>query len=154
MSRGVRFAALAIGGLLLAGATSFAGGPAAAPAGGAGKLAGALDQPFTVSVAKVAARKGQPATATVVIVPAAGYHMNAEYPTSLTLRPPAGVTAAKLALNKADAKLSETKGSFDVVLTSASSGPKVVPADLRFAVCTATTCDPQKSTVSIQLDVQ
>ncbi len=151
MSRGRHLVTLAVCGALLGPAlvaASYAGG-------GAGTMAGALSgQPFTLNVAKVAAKKGQPAKATVTIMPAAGYHMNAEYPTSLKLKPPEGVTVANADLKKADAKLSDRQASFEVVVTAASAGKKVVPGELRFAVCTDTTCDPQRSPVSIEVDVQ
>lgn len=125
-----------------------------APAAG-GKIAGAVaGLPYTVTIAKVSAVKGQPATAQVVIKPAAGYHMNKDFPTSLKLSPPAGVTLAKAQLNKADAKLSDNEGSFDVTLTAANAGAQKVPGELRFAVCTETTCDPQKSAVAIELEVK
>lgn len=128
---------------------------AAPPAPGDSKLAGAVaGQPYTLTVNKVSARKGQPATAQVVIKPAAGYHLNVDFPTSLKLAPPAGITLAKAELKKADAKLTETEGSFTVTITAANAGLHMVPGELRFAVCTETTCDPQKSSVKIELDVK
>ncbi len=123
------------------------------PPSGAATTA-AAGKPYTITVAKVAAKKGQPATATVLIRPAAGYHVNKDFPTSLKLKLPAGVTAQKSEMNKADAQLSEQQGSFQVVLTSAEAGKKTVPGDLKFAVCTDTTCDPQKSPVSIEMEVK
>mgnify|MGYP000019285361 CR=1 FL=1 len=120
-----------------------------------GKLAGAVaGMPYTLTIAKVSAVKGKPATAQVVIKPAAGYHINKDFPTSLKLTPPAGVTLAKAELKKADAKLSENEGSFDVTLTAANAGALKIPGELRFAVCTETTCDPQRSSVNIELDVK
>lgn len=139
-------------GFLLGGALgSFVAGAARAES----KLGGATGaKPYTVTVARVEARKGQPATASVRIKPAAGWHVNKEFPASLKLKLPAGVTAQKTELGKADAVLSEQEGRFDVVLTSAETGKKAVPGDLRFAVCTDTTCDPQKSQVTIEMDVK
>lgn len=135
-----------------------AAAPVAAFAGGGevgGKLAGALaGESYTLTVAKVSAQKGQPAKATVQIKPVAGYHLNLEYPTSLMLTPPAGVTATKANLNKQDAKLSESEGSFTVELVSKDAGSKKVLGELRFAVCTATTCDPKQSAVAIQMEVK
>lgn len=139
------------GGLVLSSRSS----QAAAPAAEGGKLAGAMaGKPYTLSIAKVSAKKGQPATTQVVIKPAAGYHINKDFPTSLKLTPPAGVTLAKAELKKADAKLSETEGSFEVTLTADKVGAQQVPGELRFAVCTETTCDPQRSPVAIELDVK
>ncbi len=127
----------------------------AAPPAAGGKLEGAMaGKPYTLSIAKVSAKKGQPATTQVVIKPAAGYHINKDFPTSLKLNPPAGVTLAKAELKKADAKLSETEGSFEVTLTADKTGAQTVPGELKFAVCTETTCDPQRSPVAIELDVK
>ena len=138
-------------------------GLAPAALAGEGKLAGAgaiapgaqaAGKPYTVKIDKITAQKGQPATAQVVITPAKGWHLNKDYPTSLKLTPPAGVTASKASLGKGDAKLSDEEGRFEVVLTSSESGKKTVPGDLRFAVCTDTTCDPQRSAVTIEMDVK
>lgn len=149
---------LTLGGLLLGalgGGSPAQAEKAAPPAAGASKLAGAMDgKPYTLTVAKVSAKPGQPATAQIVITPGKGYHLNIDYPTSLKLKPPAGVTAAKLDYQKADGKLAETSGSFTVVLTASAAGPQKVPGDSRFAVCTDTTCDPQRTPVTIELEVK
>jgi hypothetical protein len=121
----------------------------------ASKLAGAMaGQPYTLTVAKVSAKKGQEAAAQIVITPAAGYHLNVDFPTALKLTPPAGVTAAKVDYKKADAKLTEKEGSFAIRLTASAAGKQTVPGELRFAVCTDTTCDPQRTKVAIELDVK
>ena len=132
----------------LAGEGKLAGAGAIAPG------AAAAGKPYTVQIDKVSAQKGQPATVQVVITPAKGWHLNKDFPTSLKLTPPAGVSAAKAALGKGDAKLRESEGRFEVVLTSSEAGKKTVPGDLRFAVCTDTTCDPQRSAVTIEMDVK
>lgn len=121
----------------------------------AGPLAGAVnDKPYTLTINKVAAQKGQPATATVLIKPAAGYHINKDFPTTLKLTPPADVKLDKPALAKEDAKLTEQEGSFQVKLTASAAGSKKIPGELRFAVCTDTTCDPQKTAVTLEVDVK
>lgn len=143
-------------------AVALCGALVSAPVWGAGpeggKLAGgalaSASKPYTVSVARISAQKGQPATARVVITPARGWHLNKDFPTSLKLRPPAGVSANKTDLNKSDAVLDESEGRFEVVLTSTEAGKKRVPGDLRFAVCTETSCDPQRSEVTIEMDVR
>jgi hypothetical protein len=132
----------------LAGDGKLAGPGAIAPGGPAG------GKPYAVKIDKVSAQKGQPATAQVIITPAKGWHLNKDFPTSLKLNLPAGVTANKAALTKADAKLSDDEGRFEVVLTSNEAGKKSVPGDLRFAVCTDTTCDPQRSAVTIEMEVK
>lgn len=112
-------------------------------------------KPYTVSVDKVAAKRGQAATTQVVIRPGAGYHVNLDYPVALKLVLPSGVTAAKNELKKADAKVfTEKEGRFEVALTSSEAGPKAVTGQLAFAVCTATTCEPQKAPITIEMSVQ
>ena len=126
----------------------------AAPAA-AGPLAGAVgDKPYTLTLNKVSAQKGQPATATVLIKPAAGYHINKDFPTTLKLTPPADVKLDKAQLAKEDATLSEKEGSFQVKLTASAAGSKKIPGELRFAVCTDTTCDPQKTAVTLEVEVK
>ncbi len=115
-------------------------------------LAAAQNKPYTITVAPVKAKAGQPATASVVIKPAAGFHMNKEFPTSLKLKPPEGVTVAKASLNKGDAKLDEQEARFEVVATAATAGRKEIPGDLRFAVCSSTSCDPQRAPITVQLE--
>ena len=154
---GVRSTLLKLTGFLLGSLALASPAPAekAAPAADASKLAGAMaGRPFTLNIAKVSAKKGAPATTQIVITPAAGYHLNTDYPTSLKLNPPAGITAAKVDFKKADAKLTEKLGSFEVVLTASEAGKQKVPGELRFAVCTDTTCDPQRSPVTIELEVK
>ena len=120
-----------------------------------GSIAGAVaGKPFSVTVAPVSGHKGLAVKATVVVKPGAGYHINEEFPTKLSLKAPAGVTVAKAELGKADAKLSKDECRFEVTLTGTETGKKTVAGDLRFAVCTDTTCDPQKAAVSLEVDVK
>jgi hypothetical protein len=111
-------------------------------------------RPYTITIAPVAAHAGQPAKARVVFTAAAGYHINKEFPTSLKLTPPDGISVKKQQLAKGDAKLSEGEGSFEVELTAAAPGKKVVPGDLRFAVCSASNCNPQRAAVMLPVEVK
>jgi hypothetical protein len=101
------------------------------------------------------AKKGQHAVVKLHITPGAGFHMNKDFPTSLTLTPPADVTVEKAKLTGADAKkMDEHEEEFEIALTPAAAGKKVVTGELRFAVCSANSCDPKKSKVSFELDVK
>lgn len=111
-------------------------------------------RPYTVTVAPVSASKGQPAQAAVVIKAGAGYHINEEFPTKLSLKPVAGVQLAKADLSKSDAKLSKNEGRFDVTLTATETGKKTVSGELRFAVCTESTCEPQSTQIRIEVSVK
>ena len=121
-----------------------------APAARAGEPAAG----FSVVTAPLAAKVGQAATTQVVIKAAPGYHINKEFPTSLKLDPTAGIDIPKPKLSKADAKLSESEGSFEVALTAREAGKKTIAGTLAFAVCTATTCDPQRVKVAIAVDAK
>lgn len=111
-------------------------------------------KPFTVTAAAVTAKRGAPATAKVVFKPAGGFHLNKDFPTSLKLQAPTGVTMARTSFNQADAQLSDNEGVFAIALTPNEPGKKVITGTLNFAVCTDNTCNPQKSPVSIEVNVQ
>ncbi len=105
----------------------------------------ALEVPADVASAKEA-------VASVKVTPGAGYKMNHEYPTKLTLQPVDGVTAAKAVLLKADAaKFDDHQLAFDVKLTPAKAGTYTVLGTLAFAVCTDATCDPKTEKIAINL---
>ncbi|MDB4969635.1 MAG: hypothetical protein JWN44_5324 [Myxococcales bacterium] len=114
------------------------------------------DASYVLKVDAPAAKKGEKAVARVHITPGAGYHVNKEYPTSLVFTAvPAGVLVDKMKLTGKDAaKLEEAGAEFDVAYTAAQPGKKVVSGELKFAVCSATTCDPKKSNVSFEIDVK
>ena len=144
-----RFSRLVLGAVVLGGLTL--GGSAARAESLVGAVAG---KPYVVTVAPVSGMKGQPVKAQVVIRPAAGYHMNEEFPTTLKLSPTAGVAFSKAALAKQDAVMSKQECRFDVQMTGSEAGKKSVTGNLSFAVCTETTCDPQKTPVTIELTVK
>ena len=111
---------------------------------------------YVLKVEAPPAKKGQKAVAKVKITPAAGYHMNKEYPTSLVLSAvPAGVLVDKMKMTMKDAaKWEEAEGEFDVAYTASEPGKKTVTGEIKFAVCSANTCDPKKSNVSFEIDVK
>jgi hypothetical protein len=111
---------------------------------------------YVLKVEAPPAKKGEKAVAKLKITPGAGYHMNKEYPTSLVLSSvPAGVTVDKTRWTMKDAaKWEEAGGEFDVAYTAAKPGKQLVTGEIKFAVCSATTCDPKKSSVSFEIDVK
>ncbi len=111
---------------------------------------------YVLKVDAPPAKKGQKAVAKVRITPASGYHMNKEYPTSLVISAvPSGVTVDKMKLTMKDAaKWEEAEGEFDIAYTAAEAGKKTVSGEIKFAVCSATTCDPKKSNVTFEIDVK
>ena len=111
--------------------------------------------PYTLTATADAAKKGAPGKIHVRVTPAAGHHMNKDFPTSLTLVPPAGVTLPKAQLSAKDAsKLVEGELAFDVEFTAADAGKKDVTGTAKFAVCTEKNCAPQTAKVLVSLDVK
>jgi len=117
---------------------------------------GGVRASYVLKVETPPAKKGQKSVAKVKITPAAGYHMNKEYPTSLVLTTvPSGVMVDQMKQTMKDAKKwEEAEGEFDVAYTSSEAGKKTVSGEIKFAVCSATTCDPKKSNVSFEIDVK
>lgn len=112
--------------------------------------------PYTVSAVVPAAKVGAAASAHIEIKPAAGYHVNKDFPTSLKLVAPAGVDLPKAKLAKGDAgvKVEEKEAGFDVPFTVKEAGKKTITGQLSFAVCTETSCVPQKTQVSINVEAK
>jgi|GEM_PF-2050129 len=100
----------------------------------------------------VAGREG---TVKVTVVPKAPWHMNLDFPTSLALSPPDGVTLAKAELKKADArKLDENSAEFDVKFTPAAAGDKEFTGKFKFAVCQDEACSPVTEEVAFKVAVK
>lgn len=103
------------------------------------------------------AAAGSEAVAKITVTPGAGYHVNTEYPTKLTLQAPDGVTVAKAELTagghdkaKGDADaLDEQNLTFLVKLTPAKSGSYTVNGSFKFAVCDKDQCLPKKEQIAI-----
>ncbi|MBP8811250.1 MAG: hypothetical protein KBG48_18760 [Kofleriaceae bacterium] len=127
-----------------------AGGPAAEKV-----IAPGTDSEFAVEATPAAGAAGAELVARVVVRPGKGFHMNKDYPTKLTLEVPAGVTTAKPVLLPADAEaFDDNQLAFAVKLTPAAAGDYSVPATLKFAVCTESTCNPKKTAVALALKAQ
>lgn len=87
---------------------------------------------------------GAAATAKVVLKPTGGYHVNKEFPTALTVAPPAGVELKKAKQVPADAARFDDNGAeFAIDFTAKDAGDKKFEATFKFAVCTAESCDPK-----------
>lgn len=130
-----------------------AGGGAVTGAPGGAEGASADDTSFKLTTEQPAPTKaGGETVARLVVHPGAGYKMNKEFPTKLTLEPPAGVTIAKTVLELADAeKFAENELAFAVKMSATPAGEYTIPATFKFAVCTETTCDPKKQKVALVL---
>jgi hypothetical protein len=113
------------------------------------------DAAYTVKVEAPPVKKAEKAKARIHITPGAGFHMNKEYPTSIALTPPAGVTLEKPKLTAKDAaKFEEAGADFDVVFTASDVGKKDFTGELKFAVCSANSCDPKREKIAFTVEVK
>ncbi len=110
---------------------------------------------YTLSVNAPPAKASTRGVAKIKVQPAGGFHMNVSYPTKVTLTAPEGVTLEKTKQTAKDAvKFDETTAEFDVGFTAAAKGKKTFTGELKFAVCTETTCDPRVEKLSFDVDVK
>lgn len=116
----------------------------------------AADPSYAVKVeVPAAAKHGERTVVKVHVVPGSGYHMNLEFPTALTIAAIDGVSVEKAKqTGKEAARLVEAGLDFDVALTTAAAGKKVLNGDLKFAVCSATSCDPKREKVSFTVEAK
>jgi len=130
--------------------------PAQAQAAPTGPRLHAEGQGFVVDVKPpAAAAVGSVAKAQVVLKPTGGYHVNKEFPTVLAVTAPTGVDVPKAKQAAADAASFEESGAvFEVPFTAKEAGDKSFAATFRFAVCTATTCDPKNEKLAWNVSVK
>lgn len=98
---------------------------------------------------------GKEGSVKVTVVPKAPWHMNLDFPTSLALTAPDGVTLAKAELKKGDAaKLDEKSAEFDVKFTPTAAGEKTFNGKFKFAVCQDEACSPVTEEFAVKLAVK
>ena len=98
---------------------------------------------------------GQPGTVTIKVIPSESWHLNLEYPTKLTVTPPAGIDVPKPKLSKDDAvKFSEHDCEFAVAFTPSEAGDKVFTGEFKFAVCQDTACVPKTEKLEFHVAVK
>jgi hypothetical protein len=113
------------------------------------------DSSFNIRIDAPAAQKTQKAKARIHLTPGPGFHFNKEFPTSVTVVAPAGVTVDKPKQTAKDAlKLEEAGADFEVVFTPSEAGSKTFTGELKFAVCSANSCDPKKQPLNFTVDVK
>lgn len=117
--------------------------------------AGEAAPSYHLTIEAPRAKVGTPGQVSVVVKAGKGYHVNAQYPTSLTVNPPPGVELPKPKLTAKDgARIEAAQARFDVAYTAKEAGAKVFTGVLKFAVCTDTTCDPHNEKISFTVDAQ
>jgi hypothetical protein len=113
------------------------------------------DSSYNLKVETQVAKKGSPGVARILVAPGAGYHVNKSYPWAVTVAPPAGVTVDRPKQGPSDAvRLEEAGAEFDVRFTAADVGKKTFTGELKFAVCSDSSCDPKKEKLSFVVEVQ
>jgi hypothetical protein len=102
------------------------------------------------------AKAGAEVIAKVVVIPSDKYKVNKEFPTMLSLTPPAGVTLAKSEMKAGGAD--ESKGDADAlddkqlvfsVKLTPQAGNHTIGGTFKFAVCDKDTCLAKKEQISI-----
>ncbi|MFN0245712.1 MAG: hypothetical protein ACKV2T_02315 [Kofleriaceae bacterium] len=102
------------------------------------------------------AKAGAEVTAKILVIPSEKYKVNKEFPTKLTLTPPAGVTLAKAEMkaggadeSKGDADAFEDKQlAFSVKLTPQPGNHKIT-GTFKFAVCDKDVCLAKKEQIEL-----
>jgi hypothetical protein len=114
------------------------------------------DPSYALKIDAPPGKAAQKGLVKILIQPGSGYHVNKDYPASLTLTTiPAGVTVDKTKQTAKDAtKLTEQEAEFDVSYTAATAGKQTVAGELKFAVCSANSCDPKKEKLTFVVDVK
>jgi hypothetical protein len=121
------------------------------PAGGVSK------KDYELSVSTSAdAKIGGALVTTIILTPAAGLHVNQEYPHKITLAAlPAGVECAKTEFKKEDAKkFTDESAEFEVSCTAKDGGPKEFQGEYRLSVCTDNYCATPKEKLAWKFDVK
>jgi hypothetical protein len=119
-----------------------------------GKAPGKDDR-YALEIESPDAKAGQESKVTVRVVPRDPWHMNLDFPTSLALQAPQGVSLAKAELKKADAaKLDEASCQFDVAFTPTQPGSQSITGKFKFAVCQDEACSPVTEDVEFKVAVK
>ena len=110
---------------------------------------------FRVTIEAPAAKVGAAAQARVKVTAGDGYHVNKDYPTSLKLTAPSGVDLPKATVTRGNGvTIEEKQALFEIAYTAKEPGKKTFTGEMKFAVCTDTTCDPKKEKVTFTVDVK
>lgn len=114
------------------------------------------DERFVLAIEPPAdAKAGEESRVVVKIVPKEPWHINLDFPTSLKVEAPEGVTLAKADQKKADAvKLDDNNCEFAVAFTPGEAGEKSFSGKFKFAVCQDEACSPVTEQVAFKVAVK
>jgi len=101
------------------------------------------------------ATAGSEGEVVVRVVPKEPWHMNLDFPTSLEVTPPEGITLAEAKQGKGDArKLDDSACEFAVKFTPAAAGEHTMTGKFKFAVCQDEACSPVTEDVEFTVAVK
>lgn len=114
------------------------------------------DKTYTFKVvAPSQSAPGKPITVGVEVVPKTGWKMNMDFPTKLQITAPDTATVKGGEQAKEDAaEFVNHHALWTAEVTPAAAGSKELSVELRFAVCTATTCVPKREQATWAMTVQ
>ena len=104
------------------------------------KKAAFAERPFTIKYVKTEAVNGKATTTRVELTPLAGYKMNVEYPSSLSVTPTEKADTPKAELSPPKGAVTKEKISFDVAITPKAPGTIAVAGTTNFSVCDERSC--------------
>lgn len=99
--------------------------------------------------------QGQEGRFEVALTPRGEYHVNDQYPMTITLAGPGAVTFPSAEITREQAtEYGEPRARFQVPFTATAAGEHRVTAQVDFAVCTPESCMPDCRTLALVLPVQ
>lgn len=105
--------------------------------------------------APASVKKGAREAAQIHVEGANGSHINTEFPAKLTIVAPTGVTVEKPSQTKEDAvTLRQEAAIFKIAFTSSEAGRKDFTGELRFAICSESSCNTSSETIAFSVDVK
>jgi len=100
-------------------------------------------------------RAGELANFAITLLPQGEWHVNQDYPMTVTVEGPTELEFAKLELEQGDAaEFGDERARFDVPFTAKVAGSHRVSAHVSFAVCTPETCIQDDKTLALNLPVE
>ena len=112
------------------------------------------DDRYELKIVTPEATSGEESKVTVRVVPKEPWHMNLDFPTSLKVDAPEGVTLANADLKKGDAELDESACQFDVAFTPSAAGEQSFSGKFKFAVCQDEACSPVTEDIEFKVAVK
>ena len=110
------------------------------------------DSSYNIKIETPAGQKAHKGVAKIHITPGPGFHVNKEFPAMAKVVAPTGVTLDKDKVPPT--KVEEAAMDFEVAYTPSEAGKKTFTGELKFAVCSANSCDPKKEALNFTVDVK